>query len=163
MREIKFRAWWITERIMLHNVHLFYEYLGDKSTQYNLKKHGNEYEPEEESFGHLLEGDNKDDYVVMQYTGLKDKSGKEIYEGDIVVQDGYIWFDEDKPNYRGVVEWVFSGWQVIAHCVNEDKRGISDGMNYLFNDEGEEEGANSTWIVLGNIYETPDLLPHQTD
>lgn len=96
--------------------------------------------------------------TVGQYTGLKDTNGVEICEGDIVVQDGYIWFDEGKPNYRGTVEWIYSQWQVIAHCVNPDNRGISDGMNYGLNDEGFDEGENSDWEVIGNIYDNPELL-----
>ena len=93
------------------------------------------------------------DLELMQFTGLLDKKGKEIYEGDVVVQDGYIWFDEGEPNYIGTVEWVFSQWQVIAHCVNQHKQGISDGINYGLNDEGWEDGKKTTWEVIGNIYE----------
>lgn len=96
--------------------------------------------------------------ILVQSTGLKDKNGKEIFEGDVVIQDGYIWFDGDNPNYRGTVEWVCSQWQVITHCVNPDKRGISDGMNEILNDEGWEDGEKSAWEIIGNIYENPELL-----
>ena len=95
---------------------------------------------------------------IMQYTGLKDKNGKEIYEGDIVVKDGYIWFDDNLPNYRGTVEWIYSQWQVVAHCVNKMKKGISDGINEGLNDDGIDEGGNSEWEVIGNIWENPELL-----
>jgi uncharacterized phage protein (TIGR01671 family) len=100
------------------------------------------------------------DYIWLQYTGLKDKNGVEIYDGDIIVKDEYLWFDDDKPNYRGTVEWIFSAWQVVAHCVNKDKSGISDGINNGLNDEGEDEGSCSMWEVIGNIYENPELLTH---
>lgn len=101
---------------------------------------------------------NKKPSVIMQFTGLKDKNGKEIWEGDIVVKSGYLWFDEGKPNYRGTVEWIYSQWQVVAHCVNSEKRGISDGANEGLNDDGVEEGNKSEWKVIGNIYENPELV-----
>ncbi|HWQ74512.1 MAG TPA: YopX family protein [Syntrophomonas sp.] len=99
-----------------------------------------------------------DPATVGQFTGLKDINGVEIYEGDILVQDCYLWFDDGRPNYRGTVEWIYSQWQVVAHCVNPNKRGISDGMNESLNDVGWNEGTNSVWEIIGNIYDNPELL-----
>lgn len=95
---------------------------------------------------------------IMQFTGLLDCQGKEIYEGDIVVKDKYIWFEKGKPNYRGTIEWILSQWQVVAHCVNPDKAGISDGINEELDDYRIEAGERLEWEVIGNIYENPELL-----
>jgi len=99
-----------------------------------------------------------DPATVGQYTCLKDKHGAKIYKDDIVVQDCYLWFDDGEPNYRGVVEWIYSQWQVVAHCVNPNKKGISDGVNEGLNDEGFGDGDRSRWEVIGNIYDNPELL-----
>jgi len=79
--------------------------------------------------------------VLMQYIGLKDKNGKEIYEGDIVREKG------DIDLYK--IEFSIDG----NHCYYAGYN-IEDGsletVIELFN-FGEVE-------VIGNIYENPELL-----
>ena len=73
--------------------------------------------------------------VLMQYTGLHDKNGKEIYEGDILGFDYY-----KHPMVVEYKEWGFG-------CKEDD------GTWAMPNEEYRE--------VLGNIYENPELLKHE--
>ena len=74
------------------------------------------------------------DAELMQYTGLKDKNGKEIYEGDILE-----WFNDlTGSTHRGVVRFTQGGF----YC----------GDYYLY--------AIKCYlpVIIGNIYENPELL-----
>ena len=98
MREIKFRCWRISIKEM--------------------------YPPASIWKMNLWGCDFTDDIILMQYTGLKDKNGKEIYEGDIIqYQDRtfeVLWCNggfkimEMKPGYEGAVD----GWihEIIEGC-----------------------------------------------
>lgn len=78
-----------------------------------------------------------------RFTGLLDRNGKEIYEGDIV---------EMKGGQRGVVEWCeeLALYQVVIQV---------DGEEYTATIYShQEDNRNTNRKVIGNIYENPDLL-----
>lgn len=116
---------------------------------------------------------------IEQSTGLKDKHGKLIYEGDIIVIPNQYPFycyknEKDKKqdlnetngeirgesilNYIGIVENIFNCWQYVYHCVNPARRGMNEGINKTLNDYGFDEDENSIYEVIGNIYENSELL-----
>lgn len=111
MREIKFRAWAKEEHEMIQANTLAFE----------------EYAP----LGCLL--NDGDDLIIMQYTGLKDKNGKEIYEGDIIKlpEDG-----EEKIYY-------------IKYSQNRLGFTLNNGCGFAL-----AYGIE----VIGNIYENSELL-----
>lgn len=99
------------------------------------------------------------DCELLQYTGLKDVDGKEIFEGDIVViPDHYPYYHEGKLNYVAFIEFIFSSWQYVLTCVAKDRRGISSGVNDQLNQEGFQENEKTYFKILGNIYENKELL-----
>ena len=125
---------------------------------------------------------DSNDIVIMQFTGLKDSTqfqeltkeeqenwlksnkqedwrGKDIFEGDIIVIPNiYPFYHENKLNYVGVVEFIYSQWEYVLKCVNPKKRGISNGINNILNDAGYEENTLTHYKILGNIHQNPELL-----
>lgn len=71
------------------------------------------------------------DYILMQYTGMKDTEGKEIYEGDIVTFEGITLYE---------VKFIRGGFAVE----------FKDGHRYL--------GQFANPEVIGNIYQNPELF-----
>ena len=87
--------------------------------------------------------------AVGQYTGLDDKNGKEIYEGDIGLLDCY---DYEEPLFSGefkVIYDVEKGMWLLVDLENKDR-------DFTF---GEIKGYYKAEIeVIGNIYENSELL-----
>ncbi len=144
MREIKFRAWLTNgEGITYSN--------GDHM-EYDITVQNGKYADVE--YGWDIHG--LYDYPIMQYTGLKDKNGVEIFEGDIVragfdgALAGTIVFGMYKP-VMNTDEW--EGHQSF-YIEWHDWDGMTRGeLGYWLQKNMETQA-----YVIGNIYETPELL-----
>jgi uncharacterized phage protein (TIGR01671 family) len=115
-RELKFRAWDTTYRITLYS---------DSS-----------------SISYIFALAKKDNFTVLQYTGLKDKNGVEIYEGDIIQLEG------SPISYS--IEWDRYQWAINAHgALGYDPDWNIQPFNHCVYERA---------IVVGNIFENSDLL-----
>ena len=83
-----------------------------------------------------LNSNDSDKYQFMQYTGLKDKNGKEIYEGDVV-----RYFENSAEGEVGVIEYYRHGFVICF-------------KNGRYEDNWFEDAVE----VIGNIYENQELL-----
>lgn len=87
--------------------------------------------------------------IWMLYTGLKDKHGREIYEGDILYRNQWkVPLDESHKAEYAVVEFI----QGEFRAKRTDKDTHGSGVYYFC------QGNPTPFEVIGNIYENPDLL-----
>lgn len=134
MREIKFRAWDNVNKVMQYSDIIWGDYDFPALSELNY-------------------GDNIYNLSnLMQYTGLLDKSGKEIYEGDIVIAS-------KMPYYWEFVKSVNKGLVVYNNHTASYRIKID---NYHSSTIGESDTVKfnpvSKYEVIGNIYENPELL-----
>lgn len=89
---------------------------------------------------------DKKNYNIMQYTGLKDKNGKEIYEGDIL-----RWQDWEQEGTEKADVYIVSykAPSFIWDCYRENQKLETNGE--VLRDTKEFE-------IIGNIFENPELL-----
>ena len=95
--------------------------------------------------------------TIGQYTGLTDKNGKKIFEGDILKGEQYPYKDGDGDyNYFAEVVWFDNSPAFGLYTFKNPKsnvRGISTGnTSYI------EDFASEYWEVIGNIHDNPELL-----
>ncbi len=126
MREIKFRAW-VKDRKAIFEV-ISIDYVSKKVT-YIVER-----------TGHLLNirHDKFNDVELMQYTGIKDKDNKEIYEGDIL-------FESFGERYYKV---VFENGSFRAEFKGDFEEYSFDLIDVV------AQGCE----IVGNIYENPELI-----
>lgn len=137
MREIKFRIW---------NTEEYYytdpEHLGEY--HFGIGK-GIDNASEDKIY-------NTNEWVWQQFTGLKDKNGKEIYEGDILKFDNGL---QDVKYYK---IWEEKGGLVINQFQDDFKRPKEQINFWSACADKQTQGFIKQLEVIGNIYETQELL-----
>lgn len=139
-REIKFRAWSKKHKEMDEGGFGVEQFWGDALL---LDSPIKDFEPE--------------DFIFMQYTGLKDKHGKEIYEGDIVTTS----INESENDYKGEVAFDRGTFCLRSLTLNwnQDREILTmwkDGLHRWSSIEHCTEMS-----ILGNIHQNPELLKEQ--
>ncbi|MGG0794673.1 YopX family protein [Brevibacillus laterosporus] len=121
MREIKFRAWDDVSKVMsFSNFEQFDDMMGFRFSHFETEKP-----------------------IYMQYTGLNDKNGKKIYDGDIVQID----------NTDEVSRWVRGEKALVEYRPGRFRISTESGEANMM-----QEDMSDVIEVIGNIYEHPDLL-----
>jgi hypothetical protein len=92
------------------------------------------------------------DYVVTQFTGVRDVSGVKIFQGDILSGIQYEdWFDKHGHNFWGFVAYNdrLASYRVyhIIHWGNDSIIQTSNGLE-----------LTPEWSIMGNVFEHPELL-----
>lgn len=124
-REIKFRAWFIGTKSMQDWAGVSHRFSHETGYWYF----------------------NNPKIILMQNTGLKDKKGVEIYEGDILACEYY----KKSGKFNNFVTFIDG-----MFCMNPNKklhqvkRPLSKSMQFA-------KEANNEYEVIGNIYENPEL------
>lgn len=85
--------------------------------------------------------------TIGEYTGLTDKNGKKIFEGDIIKQINSY----DNLEITGVVRFSKSAQFVISHTYTENENCYKRGKKKAF-------AIKTNCEIIGNIYDNPELL-----
>lgn len=146
MREIKFRAWTGNEMITPPN-----ETIGSGSSADIIELSIAGHVSRRNAYG--LDGYERNptfdepekDIVLMQFTGLKDRKGIDIYDGDVLIFG--------KSSTRYAVSWNNDGW--VAFSNEGDEFGAYRNSIYHRTRYDKE---NKQIEIIGNIYENPELI-----
>ena len=130
MRDIYFRAWdkKLKELTNYSISDIFIEFYNKDTDSWEIDREGERF-------------------TLCQYTGLKDKNNREIYEGDVIKAISFA-------RWIGVVEYSDENQAFIFNDLDKKYRGYSTAFMNQFDDGFE---------ILGNIYENPELLKELTN
>ncbi len=139
MREIKFKAWHIpTKKWASRNICLEKEMLWEIDHQVKL----------------LVSWDEKEcaEYELVQFTGLYDCEGRQIWEGDILE---YEYIDKHKEHFEGVahVFWDDVNCGFCLKIIKDSHNDLRSRMSLFY----ANTGSLKLWVI-GNRLESPELL-----
>ena len=126
MREIKFRAIYRAEWVYGNFIKGLFKGVPFFQIENSDSEDFRQYQVDEEAVG--------------QFTGLKDKNGKDIYEGDIVSSKGF-----EPKSY--LIEFIEGGF-----CLTNKLVGIPIDVTHM------EDSTGKHFEIIGNIHQNPELL-----
>lgn len=135
MREIKFRVWNGSEMV--------YDIMVGKFGVFYVNPSNNGLDEKDSASITPFNTKYPDDSPVMQFTGLKDKNGKDIYEGDILGCE--------------TLKGIIPGWVIVYS--NEYSGFRMRQVDRIKPTNVQNKNAFCRYPVIGNIYENPELLP----
>jgi len=137
MRQLKFRIWDKKNKIFIYEWDASHKRLAISLV--GLVYHG--------GYDDVLP---ENDYVVQQWTGLKDSKGIEIYEGDIVkTVDGISKISVDFAEYTsGEVQWLREGFEVCQKNIGATRISVFSNCDC----------CPADLEIIGNIFEIPELI-----
>lgn len=141
MREIKFRAWDKKNKEMIHPSGSYCD-----DTYWQIECANSHYWGMFRKMKRLC-GNADDSGVLMQFTGLRDKNGKDIYEGDVLILpagDAVVKFGNYHPPCGGESHVGF--YTDFVNSENNDRYRKDIGFWIPYS------------IIMGNIYENPELI-----
>lgn len=155
MREIKYKVWHIEHKKWIHDeLDIFLTSDGDVYEKYDYG-----YETCIRDITNAVE--------VLFFTGLKDKNGKEIYEGNVIKQEytAIIKTDYDPVSY-GLIDQETEEGHHIGEVVIIASKGVCmrKPLRYSLEDDKTEISnqyknvAGYRCEVIGNVYDNPDLI-----
>lgn len=154
MREIKFRAWDKKSKKMRQITEIVF------NTGFYLEKNDNTVKLIWVKGQDIIENkeiqiQREQDYILMQYTGLKDKNGKEIYEGDILKLP--VWLEQDDENEKCICIYAeeHQTSEIIGFGLYLKNAYLGKYQDLVPSDEWDE------FEVIGNIYNNPELLKEE--
>jgi uncharacterized phage protein (TIGR01671 family) len=139
-KKLKFRAWDKNVKKVFYDFQLDSE---GNFQEWGVRNHNNQ--------------DNNP--LLMQYTGLKDKNGKEIYEGDIVEEIYYKYNEETSKHDILIKSGDYS--QISWGKIESRQYSMGGSYSHFYTGWVKQEYYGNFPIgeceVIGNIYENPDL------
>lgn len=126
-REIKFRAWEKKQKFMMAVENVDFE--GGIVNKYGVWRFFEELE-------------------MMQYTGVKDKNGKEIYEGDVVKSENHY-----KAPCEIKVGFIAYDKELARYSLKSNDSWFASSIS-----ESDDRVSKIKYEIIGNIHENPELL-----
>ena len=104
-----------------------------------------------------VSGIDVDYRTIGQFTGLTDKNGTKIFEGDILQGDEYPYCLNGEYDYYAEVMWFGNGCCGFGLCARKIPESTIAGINNGYCEWFKDFDSNN-WSVVGNIYDNPELI-----